>query len=138
VLCARVALLSGKKTIGFMAQVASVFLLALGGILSAAFSVQQAGLPIPNYIISLATGLLLVYSGNYSILESRCLLYSITLFGPMAVLASGFYSPVLSELIKTLKTTGSNNEEYRRLGKKKIRLGAVLTMIAMSIVFDNH
>ncbi|HEV7330547.1 MAG TPA: DUF2269 family protein [Flavisolibacter sp.] len=89
----------------------------------------------PSYLISLATGLLLVYFGNYSFFDNRWILFATILFGMMGLVAFGFYSPLLSSLIKTLKTTGSNNEEYQRLDKKQIRLGALLIIIAMSIVF---
>ncbi len=89
----------------------------------------------PSYVISLVSGLLLVYFGNYSFFESRWIMYATTLFGVMGVLAFGSYSPLLSKLIKTLKTTGSNTEEYRRLDQKQTRLGTFLIIIALSIVF---
>jgi nitrogen fixation/metabolism regulation signal transduction histidine kinase len=88
----------------------------------------------PAYVVSLVTGLLLVYYGNYSFLESRWIFYAAILFSVMGTLAFGFYSPVLSKLIKTLKATGSNTEEYRRLERKQKWLGAVLLMMAMSVV----
>jgi hypothetical protein len=53
----------------------------------------------------------------------------------MAILAFGFYSPLLSKQIKAIKATGINSMECQRLDQKQRGLGVILIIVALSIVF---
>ncbi|MCU0450809.1 MAG: DUF2269 domain-containing protein [Bernardetiaceae bacterium] len=88
----------------------------------------------PSYLLSLITGLLMAYVGNFNVLEIKWLLVSLSLFGLMGVVAFGFYTPALARQIRVWQQNGPQSAEYRRADQRQTVVGLLLFALALAIV----
>jgi uncharacterized membrane protein len=88
----------------------------------------------PSYVLVLLTGLLMAYVGGYNLLETSWMLVALGLFGSMAVVGLGLYTPTLSRQIRVLDTDGLQSVAYRQIDRRQTGLGIVLFVMALTIL----
>lgn len=88
----------------------------------------------PSYIVALLTGLAMAWVGGYDLPSTSWMLVALLLFGVMAVVAFGFYTPTLSRQIRVLETEGHESAAYKQLDRRQTVLGVVLFAFALTIV----
>jgi len=88
----------------------------------------------PAYALLLITGLAMVHVRGIS-WATPWLLASLILYAVLVALGLFGYTPVLRRQIAALETGGPDAPEYRRLAARGLRLGIVLAVLVVVIVF---
>jgi uncharacterized membrane protein len=88
----------------------------------------------PAYGLLLITGFAMAGMEKISF-RTPWLLTSLILYVILVVIAAAGYTPTLRRQIQALDAAGPNSPEYRRLAARGMRLGVVLTVLAVIIVF---
>ena len=88
----------------------------------------------PAYGFLLLTGLAMVYLGRIP-WTTPWLLTSLILYVILVVIAAAGYTPTLRRQIASLDAGGPNSPEYQKLDARGMRLGIVLAVIVVIIVF---
>ena len=88
----------------------------------------------PAYGILLITGMAMVYLGRIP-WTTPWLLASLILYVILVVIAAAGYTPTLRRQIASLDAGGPNSPEYQTLAARATRLGIMLAVIAVIIVF---
>ena len=88
----------------------------------------------PAYGILLLTGIAMVYLGRIP-WTTPWLLASLILYVILVVIAAAGYTPTLRRQIASLDAGGPNSPEYQTLTARATRLGILLAVIAVIIVF---
>ena len=88
----------------------------------------------PAYGILLLTGMAMVYLGRIP-WTTPWLLASLILYVILVVIAAAGYTPTLRRQIASLDAGGPNSPEYQTLAARATRLGIMLAVIAVIIVF---
>lgn len=87
----------------------------------------------PAYILLLVSGLGMVWVSGYH-LSQFWLWGALVLFGALAVMGFGFYTPTLRRQIQTLADKGAESIEYRRIASRSTALGITLGVIVAIIL----
>lgn len=88
----------------------------------------------PAYILTLMTGLGMVYLGGYNLLDTAWLSYSLGLFGLMGLVGFGLYTPALARELRALERHGHGSEQYRRAAQRQRFIGMLLVGMALSVL----
>ena len=88
----------------------------------------------PDYGILLITGMAMVYLGRIP-WTTPWLLASLILYVILVVIAAAGYTPTLRRQIASLDAGGPDSPEYQALAARSARLGILLGIIAVIIVF---
>lgn len=88
----------------------------------------------PAYGVLLITGMAMAGMGRIS-LTTPWLLTSLILYVVLVVIAAAGYTPTLRRQIQALDADGPNSTAYQALAARGTRLGIVLAVIAVIIVF---
>ena len=88
----------------------------------------------PAYVISLLTGLGMVYVANWP-LTTPWLLTSIVLYVLVVILGLFGYSPTLKQQIKIAEGGGLFTDAYTAVARRGIMLGIVLGILVVTIIF---
>jgi uncharacterized membrane protein len=88
----------------------------------------------PCYVLALLTGVALSFVGNYSILSTGWIFYSLMLFAVVGTIGFGFFSPTLSKQIRLLQEKGRDSTEYKATDTKQTILGVILVVLALAIL----
>ncbi len=88
----------------------------------------------PAYGLLLLTGFALAGMGRIPF-STPWLLTSLILYAILIVIAAAGYTPTLRRQIQALDAGGPNSPEYQRLTARGTRLGILLAVIAVIIVF---
>ncbi|MDR7422891.1 MAG: DUF2269 family protein [Armatimonadota bacterium] len=88
----------------------------------------------PAYVLVLVTGLAMLHAGGHAI-TTPWILSSLVLYVLVAVVGILGYSPVLRRQIAVLDTGGADSPEFVRLAAVSRRLGIVLAVLVVAIVF---
>ena len=88
----------------------------------------------PAYGILLITGMAMVYLGRIP-WTTPWLLASLILYVILVVIAAAGYTPTLRRQIASLDAGGPNSPEYQTLTARATRLGILLAVIVVIIVF---
>jgi uncharacterized membrane protein len=88
----------------------------------------------PAYGILLLSGAAMVYLGRIP-WSTPWILTSLILYVVLVVIAAAGYTPTLRRQIASLDAGGPNSPEYQTLAARGVRLGIVLAIIAVIIVF---
>ncbi len=89
----------------------------------------------PSYGLLLLTGLGMMYTIGAQITRTPWLLVSLVAFVVMGLIAAFGYTPVLKRQIEVLDRDGFNSPAYKAIAGRGTRLGMVLAVLAMLIVF---
>lgn len=87
----------------------------------------------PAYILLLLSGVGMVFVAGYQ-LSQFWLWGALVLFGALAVMGYGFYTPTLRKQIQTLAAVGAASVEYKRIANRSTALGATLGVIVALIL----
>ena len=88
----------------------------------------------PAYALLLITGIAMIYVRNIAWTTSW-LLVSLILYVGVVVVGLFGYTPVLRRQIAALESGGPDSPEYRALSTRGVRLGALLAVLVLIIVF---
>jgi uncharacterized membrane protein len=88
----------------------------------------------PAYGMSLITGLVLVFLGNWS-LTTPWLMTALVLYGAAILLGFFGYTPILRQQIQLAETAGPQSEAYARVARRGTMIGIILAIIVVAIVF---
>lgn len=88
----------------------------------------------PAYGLLLLTGFAMAGMGKIPF-NTPWLLTGIILYAILVVIAAAGYTPTLRRQIQALDAGGPNSPEYQRLAARGMRLGVLLTVLAVLIVF---
>ena len=88
----------------------------------------------PAYGLLLLTGFAMAGMGKIPF-STPWLLTGIILYVVLVVIAAAGYTPTLRRQIQALDAGGPNSPEYQRLAARGTRLGVLLTVLAVIIVF---
>lgn len=87
----------------------------------------------PCYVLLLLTGVWMVYVADYP--WSLIWIHgSLALLIVVAVLAFGFYTPVLRKQIAALERGGASDPEFQRLSRRGAMIGGILALLIFAIV----
>jgi uncharacterized membrane protein len=89
----------------------------------------------PAYGLLLITGFAMTGMGRIAI-TTPWVLTGLILWVILVIIAAAGYTPALRRQIQALDAGGPTSPEYRRLDAAGTRLGIVLLVIAIAIVFD--
>jgi uncharacterized membrane protein len=87
----------------------------------------------PAYGLLLVTGLALVWVGGWGF--KRWIISSLFLFVLLIVVAVAFYSRTMNRQIEVLEKEGESSPAYQRLAAQAQRVGIILIVIVLAIVF---
>jgi Predicted integral membrane protein (DUF2269) len=87
----------------------------------------------PAYGLLLVTGLGLVWVGGWGF--TRWIISALFLFVLLIVVAAGFYSRTMNRQVEVLDKEGASSPAYLRLAAQAQRVGIILIVIALAIVF---
>lgn len=88
----------------------------------------------PCYGLILISGFTMAYIADYNILSVTWIFYPLVLFGIMGTLAFAVYSPTLKKQIALVENDGMDTQEYKTIEKKQMVVGAILFILAVSII----
>ena len=88
----------------------------------------------PAYALLLVTGIAMLFVRKIA-WSTPWLLLSLILYAALVVLGLLGYTPTLRRQIAILGTKGPHSPEYRLLAARGVRLGALLAVLAIIIVF---
>jgi uncharacterized membrane protein len=89
----------------------------------------------PAYGLLLVTGFALTGMGHIPV-STPWVLTGLVLWVILVIIAAAGYTPGLRRQIQALDAGGPTSPEYRRLEVVNMRLGVLLLLIAVAIVFD--
>jgi uncharacterized membrane protein len=87
----------------------------------------------PAYGMSLLTGLILVYLGQWP-LTSSWIIIALVLYVTALLLGIFGYSPTLRRQIELAETAGASSTEYAAVARRGTQLGILLAVIVVTIV----
>ena len=87
----------------------------------------------PAYGLLLLTGLGLVWVGGWGF--KRWIISSLFLFVLLIVVAAAFYSRTMNRQIEVLEKEGESSPAYQRLAAQAQRVGIILIVIVLAIIF---
>lgn len=88
----------------------------------------------PCYGLVLISGFAMAYVAEYDILSTTWIRYPVILFAIMGALAFTVYSPTLKKQIVLVEQGSMDTQEYKSIEKKQMILGAVLFLLAVTII----
>jgi uncharacterized membrane protein len=88
----------------------------------------------PAYALLFVTGIAMVYA-RHLVWTTPWLLLGLILYAGVVVLGLFVYTPILRRQIVALEASGSDSQEYQRLAARGTRLGVLLAVLVMIIVF---
>jgi len=88
----------------------------------------------PAYVISLITGISLVFVGNWS-LTTPWILVALVLYFAVALLGMFKYGPTLRRQIRLAETVGTESPEYAATARESNILGVTTVVLVVIIVF---
>jgi hypothetical protein len=89
----------------------------------------------PAYGLLLITGGLMIYIGQLPLGHLPWLITAITLFVILVLLGALAYTPALKRQIELLDNNGPDSPKYQAAAQRQTRLGILLGVIAVIIVF---
>lgn len=88
----------------------------------------------PAYVISLLTGLSMVFVSGWPI-TTPWLLLSTILYTFIVIIGLGGYTPTLNQQIATVEQGGALSLEYNALAKRGQMLGIILGVLVVTIIY---
>lgn len=88
----------------------------------------------PAYILSLISGLGMVYVSGMSIM-TPWLLLSLILYTAVVIIGLGGYTPTLNQQIATVEQGGALSTDYAALSRRGQILGIVLGVLVVAIIY---
>ena len=89
----------------------------------------------PAYVLLLLTGLGMAYTVPFRIDQTPWLLSGLILYVIVSILGIFVYSPTLRRQIALAESDGPSSETYKTVANRGTVLGAVIGVIALSIVY---
>jgi uncharacterized membrane protein len=86
-----------------------------------------------SYIITLITGLLLVWNTGYSV-KALWIWFSLLLFCIVALLGITLYAPVIKRQVELVERNQLRSAEYQSIKTKSNRLGLFVTLLVVIIL----
>ncbi len=88
----------------------------------------------PAYGLLLVTGVAMIFAGRLA-WTTPWLLTALILYGILLLLGLARYSPLLRRQMTEFQTAGPDSPEFRRLSTRGARLGALIAVVVLLIIF---